>query len=362
MNQKILICNRATPLVVEADGKLANDGWVHIVPRGELPNHENGIVQVLDDKSLNAILNHLQNDPGIAATGLYMGEEHFIYDSAKSSQAYAWPRKFEKRADGIWANVEPDMTDVGADALKNKRFKFTSFATDPKTPGAIENLGGNKVRILKIETVGFTNCPNGRDLLAPVTNRNTFPGSRESVDSTKTTPQKAKQMKQVCTLLGLSAEADEASVIAEVTKLKNRLTTLEPLEATNTTLKNRNTELETEQCDVLLDVHGVTDAKARETLKPMLGTMKNRADRVTALVNLGHKAIDPKKPAGTKVLNRGQAEQTPSGGKESGVALTPQQLDGEVRKLMNRDGIKDFTAGFNALAAERPELFAAATE
>lgn len=348
-----------THLIILNRSAASADGWIHIVPKGELPNRAAGLVQVLDDAALDSILANITADRtrlGDKWPGVYAGREHFIYNDEHDSAALAWFKDFEKRADGIWAS-DKGLTPVGKQVIANGEYKFTSFVADRKDCQKIE---GNKVRILKLDTVGFTNQANGKELLTPITNRNNLPGSRESAASPNNNNERTKTMKSIAAKLGLAAEASEDAILGEVTKLQNRLTTLEPLSTENTTLKNRNTELETEQCDTLLDAYQVKDAKARETLKPMLSTLKNRADRVTALTNLGHKLPDAKKPAGTKVLNRGQAEQTPQGDKVEAVSVTPQQLDAEVRKLMNRDGIKDFTVGFNALMGERPELFAKA--
>jgi hypothetical protein len=93
-------------------------------------------------------------------------------------------------------------------------------------------------------------------------------------------------MKSVCTLLGLSADADEESVHAAVTRLQNRLQSLEPLEPEITRLKNRNTELEGEQCDVLMDAHGLDaerDKARRDKLKPVLISLRNRVERKSFL-------------------------------------------------------------------------------
>ncbi|HEY0551149.1 MAG TPA: hypothetical protein VGF13_16200 [Verrucomicrobiae bacterium] len=148
------------------------NGWIHIVPRGELPNREAGVTQVLDDKALNSIITNLRADEqrlGNRWPGLYMGEEHFIYDANKSSPAWMWGKEFKKDGDGIWARGE--VTDVGERALKNKHTKFTSFVTDPEVPGSVEKLGSDRVRVLRIDTVGFTNYANGRHLLTPIANR-----------------------------------------------------------------------------------------------------------------------------------------------------------------------------------------------
>ena len=41
---------------------LTDGDWIHIVPRGELPNAEAGIIQVLDDVALNSIITNLEKD------------------------------------------------------------------------------------------------------------------------------------------------------------------------------------------------------------------------------------------------------------------------------------------------------------
>jgi hypothetical protein len=310
---EVIIANRSMPLEYGSDEMPKR---IHIVPRGELTNAEAGVVQVLDEKAINSIYDDLVANKATKG-GLYMGEEHFIYDSSRSSEAFAWATKFEKDDQGIWA-INPDYTDVGAPAIKNKRFKWTSFVADPKYKH-VEKLGNGRVRILKIDTVGFTNFANGKELLTPISNRK-FPGSRESVDGNEQTKNERTQtMKSIATQLKLSAEASEEAILAEVIRIQNRNAALEPLEATNTTLKNRCTELEAEQCDVLLDVHGVTDVKARETLKPMLAPLKNRADRATALINLGHKPVDPKARKQSVILNRGDAKGGTDGSDEGTV-------------------------------------------
>jgi len=242
--QRLIIFNRATLEPV--------DGWIHIVPKGELPNAEAGIVQVLDEQALDSILANIKKDQnrlGDNWPGVYAGREHFIYDADKDSEALAWFKEFEKRANGIWAK-DDGLTDIGCEAVQNRRYKFTSFVTDPAD---LEQLTGKRVgegglpkfRVLKIETVGFTNQANGKELLTPIVNRmagdehqhslrralqKDFAGAGASADNIK--PQngggklllqnKGTSMKSVCTLLGLSAEADEAAVHAVVTKLLNR--------------------------------------------------------------------------------------------------------------------------------------------
>lgn len=158
-HDRLIICNRASK---------SREGWIHIVPKGELPNATAKIVQVLDDKSLDSIFNRLEAEHSSEnAPGLYAGREHFIYDSDQDSEALAWFKTFNRDNDGIWANAD-GLTDIGREAVKNKRYKFTSFVADPSD---LEKVEGNRYRVMGIETVGFTNMANGRELLTPITNR-----------------------------------------------------------------------------------------------------------------------------------------------------------------------------------------------
>jgi hypothetical protein len=157
------------PLIYNRDGSVGENGWVHIVPRGELPNPEAGIVQVLDEIGLNSIISLFNEEKrrlGDRFPGLYFGVEHHIYDPSQSSEALGWSKELALRDNGVWALLEP--TDIGSVAIKNRRFKFTSFVADTKD---VVTLGGNRVRVMRIESVGFTNLPNGKDLLVPITNR-----------------------------------------------------------------------------------------------------------------------------------------------------------------------------------------------
>ena len=162
MNKPFLtILNRAA---------IADSGWIHVVPKGELPNAEADIVQVLDDAALDSILAFVAAEKarlGDKWPGIYAGREHFIYSHMHDSAALAWFKEFEKRDDGIWANAD-GLTPVGQQAIANGEYKFTSFVANQADT---EKLGGNRVRILKIDTIGFTNQANGKELLTPITNR-----------------------------------------------------------------------------------------------------------------------------------------------------------------------------------------------
>ena len=307
-------------------------GWIHIVPKGELPNGEAGIVQVLDDESLDSILAGITKDKnrlGDKWPGVYAGREHFIYNSDQDSAALAWFKDFEKRDDGIWAKSD-GLTPAGAAAIQNREYKFTSFVADR---GDLKKIDGNKYRVLKIETVGFTNQANGKELLTPITNRE--PNSAGAGASAANQPTNTKhKMKNIATKLGLAAEASEDAILAEVTKLLNRATAAE---AEVTPLKNRKSELEAEnqtllgeQVDGILAEHKITDAKVLNRLKPVLTAMKDRAERLAALADFGFKPGETKTDK-TRVLNRGKGDAS-----AQETQADEEKERAQAQKIMNR--------------------------
>ena len=70
------------------DFKFEKDGWAHIMPFGEFPHAETGVIQVLDTEALEAIEDNFtakskaQNFPG-----LLVDFDHFSMDTDKPSEA-----------------------------------------------------------------------------------------------------------------------------------------------------------------------------------------------------------------------------------------------------------------------------------
>ena len=165
-------------------------------------------------------------------------------------------------------------------------------------------------------------------------------------------------MKSIAAKLGLAAEASEDAILTEVTRLQNRITTLEPLDEENKTLKNRVNAIDDAQCEILLDLHGVKEEKLRNRLKPVLVGMKNREERIAALVDFGHKAIEPGKAdkgAQTRVLNRADGKtasaEVPADEKELAAKAEAEINDYKIR---NRCSYADAR---NSVRSAKPELF-----
>lgn len=226
------------------------DDWYHLIPLGEYPHADSGLLQVLDPSALQAIVNRFnQEAAGPHFGGLILDQEHWSYDAERSSQAFGWIRQLENRADGVWGKVE--LTDLGKTALENKRYKYVSPAFLPKD---VERLGNNRVRPLRLDSAGLTNSPNLRGMV-PLTNRaGELPADNK----------KGHTMKSVATALGLSAEASEEAILAGVNALKNRA---ETAERELGPIKNRVTELETES-------KKRKEEQIEEDLKPLLNRAK----------------------------------------------------------------------------------------
>lgn len=299
------------PLINRTGDKFAlpADGWIHLVPRGEYPIavEDREFVQVVDDAALASMANRFAPEAG----NVRVDFDHFSYDPAKSSEAAGWLDAVEVRTDGLWAKLR--TSDIGETALVNGRFRFISPSW---LPTDVQSLGKGRIRPLRIDSAGLTNNPNMRGM-APLTNRDAFNALPQSAANSPAGAQADIQnkpnMKLIAQRLGLSADASEEAILGELTKLTNRATSAEQerdgLKGQLDPLKNRVTELLAEQIDADLDAHGIKDDAKRTKLKPVLATMKNRADRVDFLAMLA-----PEEKAGAPVkqaLTNRQPAKTP---------------------------------------------------
>lgn len=126
-----------------------------------------------------------------------------------------------------------------------------------------------------------------------------FPGAGASAEGQQKQHQN-KKMKDIAKLLGLSEDATETAVSAEITKLKNRAA---ELETSNLTLLG-------EQCDALMSAHGIKpeDTAKRDKLRPVLTGLKNREDREAFLKECVAAPATSKTAAGQTVLRNRDAK------------------------------------------------------
>lgn len=371
------------------------DGWYQIEALGHHRNRAAGLVQVVDAAAATAIVSRFNTE---AAAGqlrhgheMLIDHEHFSDQPDQETRAYGWLQELQNRDDGIYGRIR--WTSTGRAAVDGGDYRFFSTEYDPadlrvlnagdsgldlgsggrpKTPDARRQTPA-LVRPLRLAGLTLTNMNNNRGQ-RPITNRGTAAeapagpdggapsGTREArvlpdnfasasapAESKQTNATAAllrdaatkvqnKKMKTVCTLLGLSADADEASVHAAVSKLLNRgditpdgLTTLR---AEHKTLGETNQTLLGEQLTGLLAEHGIKDEKVVNRLTPVLTPLKNREDRLACLADLGFKpggsSQTQDSKSQTRILNRG------AGTPESDHSLAGQDQATVARKIKNR--------------------------
>lgn len=210
------------------------DGWYHIEPKGEFPNEEAGVVQVIDDSALQTIVNRFNEAAGKPNfPGLLIDHEHFQHQQDKESIAYGWLTHLQNRADGLYGKVR--WTETGQRAVDGGDYRF--FSTEYKANEAVilnRRESPKRLRPQRLSGLTLTNSPNNKGA-KPITNR--APAERQA-DETK---QSEQTMKSVAQTLGLAPEASEPAILDAVQVLNRRATTAEKeLETTRTQLKEAN--------------------------------------------------------------------------------------------------------------------------
>ena len=165
-------------------------------------------------------------------------------------------------------------------------------------------------------------------------------------------------MNTVANKLGLAADASEEIILAEVTRLLNRVTEMIPHEEENKSLRERLAAVDADQAHTLLDLHGVRDEKIRNRLKPVLMSLKNREERVAALLDFGFKPEERRateRPA-PRVLNRGEGRQPGADVMSLSEQALAHRAEAEIGEYKIRNRCT-YAEARNAVRIARPELF-----
>jgi len=330
------------PSILNREFKHPTDGWYQIEPAGEHPNQASRVMQVVDAEAIENIVNRFNTDADASKLShgaeMLVDHEHFKHEEDKESLAYGWLNRLQARADGIYGRIR--WTATGQPAVDGGDYRFFSTEYDPADLKILNTSGETRrIRPMRLDGLTLTNSPNNKGG-RPITNRREQFRQGADAPADKQTETKGKLMKSVATRLGLSADASEEAVLAEVTKLQNRATTAE---AELTPLKNRATELEAnnqtllaEQVDGMMDAHGIkAEDKVRNRLRPVLLGLKNREDRTATLADFGFTPGLAKNPAAgatgqTRLHNRDT--------KPPGTVAEPDAKGDEAKatKIMNR--------------------------
>lgn len=320
--------------------KHPEDGWYHVIPTGRFP-HPSGMTQVLDGPAHAAIVNRFREEatkPNFA--GLLIDQEHFSYDTEKSSAAYGWLTALENRTSGTWAKIK--WTPEGKKAVEDGTYRFISPVW---LPTEVEKLGNKEIRPRRLDTAGLTNTPNLKGMV-PLSNRD---ASNAPADRNQTHD---KPMKKVNALLGLSEDAAEEAAIAEITKFKNRAAKAETLETENAELRTAQVESD------LAKYSNRIKPESKEAVKAQL--LANRAGTIALLDSIpepkaevgGQRSAAVRQP----LHQRGQAATpAPVTNRVSADELAEKQM-AAVNAYKNSHKV-DFESAWEAVKAEKPELF-----
>jgi phage I-like protein len=207
------VCNR-TPLPdrTVAAGEILEG--VQLCPVGEWKNGEKA--QHCTEEALQGVCNRWQaaGSPEILVDFEHQAEAGGTSDT--SAAAWATNLRVEP-GKGLVADFR--MTDLGAEAVSNRRLRFLSVAwgLDRKTREPVE-----------LYSIALTNKPNIP--VEPVLNRVPMhlpPEFRLTPDLNEQTPTKDPNMDKLKSLLGLAPDATEEDIASAVAKLKTRLDELE---------------------------------------------------------------------------------------------------------------------------------------
>jgi hypothetical protein len=131
-----------------------------------------------------------------------------------------------------------------------------------------------------------------------------------------------------------------------------------PHEHENKSLRERLSAIDGEQVHTLLDLHGVRDEKIRHRLQPVLTGLKNREERVAALLDFGFKPVERRTTERTapRLLNRSEGRQPRAEIITANEQALAQRAEAEIGdyKIRNRC---TYAEARNAVRTARPELF-----
>lgn len=284
MNTRIL--NRA--------GQLPTDGFYQIEALGEHVNHAAKVVQVIDDKAVESIVNRFNAEAGKGGEdfpGMRIDKDHLSQSLENPTESLGWNMQLRNRA-GI-PEAKIDWTALGRPLIESKPgeppvYKFFSTEYDP---AQVEKIGTRQVdgktyavvRPLRLDGLSLTNDPNNKGA-KPISNRDVRDESQPTI------------MKTLLKKLGLSEDASEESGLAALEVILNRATTAE---GKVTTITAERDGLLAVQVEVDLEKYAPV-IKNRDSVKAAL--IANRKTTIEFLEGLKPAATEQ-----TRITNRAGA-------------------------------------------------------
>jgi phage I-like protein len=331
------------------------DNWYVIAPFGDHPYIDKArdisLLQVIDRQSCDAMVAAL-----IPGEELLIDFEHWSHLPEGDSSAAGWIQALRTGEKGLEAQVR--WSGEGKAALVSGKYRYISpvwLARD------CQWIDDNSLRPLRLDNAGLTNVPrlknmpslSNRDLQAAI---QSHAGDEEqTADQTENKP-----MKKVNAELGISADANEDSAVAEIQKLKNSVAGAATLETENKALKNKNATLLKDQVKSDLDLAGLPEgSEERAAFETQL--LANR-DGALPLLSAFVKA---KGNAQAETLTNRTKTKVPVNGEQKNNG----QGEGKSRQALIDEAVANakgdsFEQRFENAKREKPDLFKpqAATE
>lgn len=204
--------------ILNREGQLPADNWYQIEVPGEHYNPGSNVVQVIDARAVETIVNRFAEDAKVPNfAGIRIGRDHLADSLEQPTEALGWLMEIRNR-DGV-PEGRIEWTALGRPLIEGKVYKFFSteyLAADTEPAGTvkIKNREVRAVRPLRLDGLEVTNKPNNKGG-KPISNRD--PGATPEAGKPETQP----TMNKLKELLGLPAEATEDQIVTAVQALKD---------------------------------------------------------------------------------------------------------------------------------------------
>lgn len=238
-------------------GRSAEDAsgiWFHTVPPpGEYPGGNitcggepvRDAVLIVDREAYDRILAAFSSDTARLGHGLLVDREHFSLDTDKPSDAMAWATDIREDADGLWTRW--DFTPPGREAWQSRVLVSRSPVM------ALEPLGGNRFRPVRLESIAMTNTPHFdlSTLAAARAADNPPPGDPPDGHTQGDAP-----MKKLLALLGLAETATEDEAAAALQALLDAQASAAQAQAAAETARDEaQAACRAARCDAFIAAH-----------------------------------------------------------------------------------------------------------
>ena len=175
------------PLILNRDFQHPADGWYDIEVPGNHPNKRAGIIQVIDARAVESIVDNFNHEADAAPNfaGMLIDHEHFKHDDDKETRAYGWLMRLRNKDGRPQGQIR--WTGTGKQAVDDGDYRFFSSEYDPAEMEPVDNssirnpqsaIRNQKfLRPLRLDGLTLTNMPNNKGQ-KPITNRNPMPDNQ----------------------------------------------------------------------------------------------------------------------------------------------------------------------------------------